>query len=84
MRDAETTRKIKTSFLKRLACCGSLPEARAGLVGRSTVFRWRRADPDFRAAFAEAISVYIEKLDAEVDRPAVKGVASGACHHGKE
>jgi hypothetical protein len=83
MRDPKITRQVKDLFLQRIASCGSIPQSCAGLVSRRTVYLWRRYDPDFKAAFDEAILGYIEKLETEADRRAVEGVPRDVLYHGR-
>jgi hypothetical protein len=53
-------------------------------IARSTAFSWKREDPDFAAAWAEAVEAGVDLLEAEalrrardgVDRPVFQG---GVC-----
>lgn len=45
--------------------------ARAAGVGKSTVYDWRREDPDFRAAWAEALDEGVERIEEVTHRAAI-------------
>ena len=83
MRDTKITKQTKEVFLERLAKCGSIPQACAGLVSRSTVYRWRQIEADFKEAFDRAIATFVEKLEREADRRGVEGVPKGVYYKGK-
>lgn len=49
--------------------------ALAAGVGRTTIFNWRSEDPEFAAAWLEAVEEGVDRLEAEAYRRAVEGVA---------
>ncbi len=64
----------KGRFLEAFRECGGITKA-AELVGinRVTVFKWRRDDPKFAAAFADAQVEAAHNLEDEARRRAVEG-----------
>jgi len=57
--------------------------ARRAGVGRATAYRHRAADPEFRAAWDEALEVAADALEAEVRRRAVDGWDEPVYHAGE-
>lgn len=71
-------------FLEALAEACSITEAcRRALVGRSTVYEHREADPEFARAWDAAIEAGTEKLEAEAIRRAHRGISRPVWHKGK-
>ncbi len=64
----------KAAFLESFRECGGIARA-ADLVGvhRATVFKWRRDDPKFAAAFADAQVEAAHNLEDEARRRAIEG-----------
>lgn len=63
-----------TAFLEAFAVHGNVSAAaRAAMVDRRQVFRWRETDEDFAARFAEAEQAALEVLELEAYRRAVIG-----------
>lgn len=66
----------KQAFLDALAESGVVATAMraAGIKGRPTITRWREADPDFDAAYQDALAEAADGLETEARRRAVEGV----------
>lgn len=66
----------KQTFLDALAKCGVIGDAMlaAGIANRPTVTAWRNNDPEFAAAYDDAIEASRDKLESEARRRAVEGV----------
>ncbi|HEX6293424.1 MAG TPA: hypothetical protein VFZ66_29855 [Herpetosiphonaceae bacterium] len=55
--------------------CGNVSDAVAAAgVGRSTVYEWREADPDFRQQWDDALDEAVDSLEREAWRRARDGV----------
>ena len=78
-------RATRRTFLSWLAETGSVLRAceRAG-VGRSSVYRWRAADPDFAADWAAAEAEAADRLEDEAMRRAMEGVAVPVFYKGEQ
>ena len=81
----ERTRRKKLAYLAEVARTGNISEAcrRVG-VSRSFQKYWVAADPDFSALYEEAMDVYTDSLEREVDRRAFEGVNKGVWYQGKQ
>lgn len=63
------------AFLAALGATGRVTQAaKAARVDRSTVYDWRRADPEFAKAWDEAEELGVGLLEDEAVRRAVEGV----------
>src|SRR5215467_8556318 len=64
----------KTRFLKHLRACGSVTvaAARAGL-GRTALYEWRQADPEFAREWVEASELAYDDLEAGILERAKNG-----------
>lgn len=73
---AQFTDNEKQEFLNHLAECGVIGRAMAmtGINARQTITRWRKDDPDFAAAYDEALEASRDSLESEARRRAVEGV----------
>lgn len=70
-----TQAKRKERFLKELAKRANVSAAaKAAKVDRSTPYHWRETDPEFAAAWDEAVEVAVDALEAEAWRRAATGV----------
>ncbi|MEA3058053.1 MAG: hypothetical protein QOF34_868 [Sphingomonadales bacterium] len=66
-------RQIK--FLDHFAAtCNARAACRASGVGRTTVYAWRRDDPQFRAAWNEALSRGYADVEAELVRESIRSL----------
>jgi hypothetical protein len=71
-------------FVEALAEACTITEAcRRAVVGRSTVYEIREADPDFAARWDAAVESGTEKLEAEAIRRAHRGFSKPVWHKGK-
>ena len=69
------TAENQAAFLEALSTCGNVTEAcRVADLARSAVYDWKRDDPDFSAAWEEALSIGEEGLEDEARRRAFEGV----------
>lgn len=69
----ETPEKVR--FLAELAKRGNVRDAcKAARIARATPYRWREADPDFAAAWRDALDQAADVLEREAFRRAVTGV----------
>lgn len=67
--------RARETFIKVLAESCNVSEAcRAANIGRTTVYEWRNAEPEFAAAWEEAEETAADKLEREAWRRAVEGV----------
>jgi hypothetical protein len=73
--DGRTIDQRKADFLDQYRQSGNIYLAcKLARIGRSTVYGWEKADPDFAAAWEVAEVEATEFLEAEAFRRAVKGV----------
>jgi hypothetical protein len=71
---AKMTAAKKEIFLAELAKTGNISAScKAADLARMTAYDHRAADEAFRAAWDEAIDIYIDSLEREADRRAVEG-----------
>lgn len=67
--------RARAMFLETLAQTCNVSEAcRAARVGRTTVYEWKAAEPEFAAAWKIAEEEAADKLEREAWRRAVEGV----------
>jgi hypothetical protein len=67
--------RLKEVFLAAFSVSGNVSAAcRSAGISRNTAANWRKADPDFAAAYADAEIEAVEHLEAEARRRAVDGV----------
>lgn len=76
-------------FLRALAAGGSATTAaRASGLAWNTLYKWRRRDAAFRAAWDEAVAIRddarIEHLDGEMMRRAVEAIEDPVVHNGEQ
>jgi hypothetical protein len=82
MMDAENG--WRATFLSALEASGNVSaSARRAGMHRGTAYRYRQADPEFRAAWDEALEVAADALEAEVRRRAVDGWDEPVFYDGK-
>ena len=68
-----TPSRLRAAFLAELRKRGNVTDAaRAVQVGRKTVYQWKEAEPDFAAAWDEAIEQAIDAMESEAYRRAVE------------
>jgi hypothetical protein len=73
-RTDRTPQRARVLFLKELARRGNVSDAaRKAGIGRVTVYDWRKAEPDFAAAWDEALETAIDTLESEAWRRAKEG-----------
>ncbi len=83
MPDSEFTPEKQARFLRELAKRGIVSHAaRKAKISRQTVYDHRRADPEFAAAWDEAIDIAAGILEAEAHRRAVTGVLEPVFYQG--
>lgn len=71
----QTPQRMREAFLAELRKRGNVSDAaRVARVGRSTVYQWRGAEPDFAAAWDEAVEYAVDRMESEAYRRAVEGV----------
>lgn len=71
-------------FLTTLADGGTIAAgAKAAGVHRATAYKWRDEDPEFAAAWDEAIEQGTDALEDEAKRRAVEGVKEPVFHKGE-
>ncbi len=70
-----TPQRMRAKFLTALAKRGNITAAaKAAGVDRSTPYRWREAEPEFAAAWDDAVERACDLLEAEAWTRAVDGV----------
>lgn len=75
----------RSRFLKALKeTCNVTLAARAAGAGRRTVYEHREKDPDFRAAWEEALEEAVDVLEAEVHRRAFTGIEKPVFYGGEK
>lgn len=76
--------RLKKKFLGSFARTGNITEScdAVGIQRRSTVYDWKREDPDFLAEFEEAEAESVERLEAEVRRRGADGYDEPVFHQG--
>lgn len=68
------TLKKREAFLTALRAHGNVSEAcAAALIGRQSAYEWRRDDPEFAAAWNEALDEAADTMEREAWRRAVEG-----------
>jgi hypothetical protein len=68
--------RARDAFLAELALRGNISDAaRAAGVSRRTPYEWRDADPDFAAAWQEALETAIDAMEREAHRRAFEGTS---------
>lgn len=74
-RTNRTSQRARTAFLDELRKRGNVSEAAAVAgIGRRTAYEVRDRDPEFAAAWDEAIEAAVDAMEAEAWRRAVEGV----------
>lgn len=74
---AKTLDKLREGYTPKEAA------AHAG-ISRTTMFEWRRDDPEFAAAWVEAMEEGTDRIEAEAFRRAVEGVSRPVFQCGEE
>jgi hypothetical protein len=70
-----TAQRLRAAFLAELRRRGNVSDAaRAATIDRTTAYLWRKNEPEFAAAWDEAIEAAIDSLEAEAWRRAAEGV----------
>jgi transposase-like protein len=70
-----TPQRVRATFLRELRKRGNVSDAaRKARIDRTTAYRWRDAEPEFAAAWDEAIEHAIDVMESEAYRRAVEGV----------
>lgn len=81
----ETTEKRKEKFIEALRVYGVVTTAaRAASINRSTARQWRLKDPEFAAAWADALEDAVDELEKEAHRRAVQGVEEPVFYQGQQ
>jgi len=79
------TKRRRTAFLARLRESANVSAAaRAAGLSRSSAYALRSRDPEFRAAWDEALEEALDDLEAELRRRAIEGVDKPVFYGGKE
>lgn len=74
-RTERTPERVRAMFLRELGKRANVSDAaRMAKIGRSTVYQWREAEPEFAASWDEAVEQALGLLEAEAWRRAVDGV----------
>ena len=81
----ERTAQKKAAFLDALRSNGGMVLAAADSVAltRTTMYEWRNKDPEFKAAWEQAILESTIVLEQEAIRRATKGVTEDVYHKGE-
>src|SRR5215510_4061242 len=75
----------KELFLSEYSVLGTIPKAaKAADIDRKTHYSWLKSDPEYAELFERAKENYLEKLEAEADRPGVEGTLRPVFHQGEE
>lgn len=70
-----TQQRARETFLNELRVRGNITDAAAAAgMSRTTFYEWRRSDPAFAEAWAEALDEAADTLERETWRRAVEGV----------
>lgn len=78
------TKAAKKRFLAAFARSGVIATAcDKAKVGRTSVFLWRKSDPEFDQAVVEATEEFVEVMEAEADRRGRDGVDEPILHRGE-
>lgn len=73
------------AFLKNFARTGNVSKAcKASKLSRQAYYDHKKADPDFAQRVKEAEEAFVESMEAEADRRAMKGTLKPVFHLGKE
>lgn len=85
MPDTDFTPKKQATFLRELARRGIVSHAaKRARTSRQTVYDHRNTDPEFAAAWDEAIEIAAGILEAEAHRRAVTGVLEPVFYKGEQ
>ncbi len=81
-RTKRTPKKVET-FFGVLRAGGSVSKAASAAgVGRTAVYQWRRSDPEFKAAWDDAVETGTDALEDEAFRRAFEGVEEPVFYQG--
>ena len=79
------TKEKDEKFFATLAKLGTVGAAcQAARYSRATVYRWRKEDEEFRRRWDEADEQYVELMEHEADRRAVKGTSRPVFYKGEK
>lgn len=79
------TPEKQAKFLRQLAQRGIISEAaRLAATTRQTAYNHRDSDPEFAAAWDEALEIAAGLIEAEIHRRAIKGVLEPVYYKGEE
>jgi hypothetical protein len=82
---SDRTPAKQAMFLKVLEETGHVAHAASTIkVHRRRLYEWRDADPDFAAAWDDALEAYTQSLEAEADRRGMHGVPEPVYWRGEE
>lgn len=83
-RTKDDTARRKLKFLKLLAETGSVSVATIGIKSyRGNVYKWKREDPDFAAAWNDIWEATIDELETSLMRRAIHGYERPIYQQGK-
>lgn len=75
VRTNRTSQRARVAFIDELRKRGNVSEAAAASgIGRRTAYELRDRDPDFAAAWEDAINAAVDAMEGEAWRRAVEGV----------
>ena len=75
---------LRAEFLKALSETANITiSSQIADLPRRTAYRWLKTDPEFAAAWEEALEQATERLEEEVRRRAVDGVDEPVFHQGE-
>lgn len=67
--------RAREKFIKELAKRANVSDAaKAAAIDRTTAYRWREAEPDFKERWDEAIETAIDAMEREAHRRAFTGI----------
>ncbi|MEN6583039.1 MAG: terminase [Armatimonadota bacterium] len=81
----EFNKARQRTFLDALSKTGIVMKAcKAARISRQTVYEHRKNDPEFAAAWNEAIDLAVEAMEAEAHRRAVQGTLKPVFYQGEK
>lgn len=69
-----TAERMREKFIAELALRGNVSDAaKAAAIDRRTAYRWKESEPEFAAAWEDALETAIDAMEREAHRRAFKG-----------
>lgn len=81
----DTIRVKREAFLKAFAICGNISmAAKAAKCHRQAHYGWMKDDKEYPARFKDAQDTAVDRMEAEADRRALRGVEEPVFYEGQQ